>query len=156
MPIAAVTRTSCAPPRRCIAFWKKKRWTTQGRLLVPTDQAINKIGHALHDHLPAFGDFCREPRIRQLLDTLDVHDPVLWQTMYIFKQPRIGGVVRWHQDASYLLTRPSSVLGMWLALEDATRENGCLWMAPGGHKSPLREQYTVDWRTAPGRTAAAG
>ncbi|NIV19996.1 MAG: phytanoyl-CoA dioxygenase family protein, partial [Gammaproteobacteria bacterium] len=64
--------------------------------------------------------------------------------MYIFKQPRIGGEVRWHQDASYLASDPPGVTGVWIALEDAHRGNGCLWVQPGGHRSPLRETYEVD------------
>jgi phytanoyl-CoA hydroxylase len=70
--------------------------------------------------------------------------------MYIFKQPRIGGEVRWHQDASYLRSLSSPVVGMWLALEDATLENGCLWVAPGAHRSPLREVYEVDHASGEG------
>jgi phytanoyl-CoA hydroxylase len=64
--------------------------------------------------------------------------------MYIFKQPRIGGEVRWHQDASYLISDPPSVVGFWVALEDARKDNGCLWVEPGGHRRPLSEIYEVD------------
>ena len=58
-------------------------------------------------------------------------DPRLIQSMYIFKQPRIGGEVVAHQDATFLYTDPVSVVGFWFALEDATVDNGCLW-APAG------------------------
>lgn len=41
-----------------------------------------------------------------------------------------------HQDASFLYTEPlGRVLGLWIALEDATLENGCLWFIPGSHTS---------------------
>jgi phytanoyl-CoA hydroxylase len=43
------------------------------------------------------------------------------------------------------------VTGIWVAIEDANRDNGCLWVQPGGHRSPLRETYEVDWRTRKGR-----
>lgn len=39
-----------------------------------------------------------------------------------------------HQDASYLYTEPRSLYGFWIALDDATEENGCLWFIPGSHK----------------------
>jgi phytanoyl-CoA hydroxylase len=52
--------------------------------------------------------------------------------------------VRWHQDASYLISEPYSVVGFWVALEDARRDNGCLWVEPGGHHRPLSEIYEVD------------
>lgn len=39
-----------------------------------------------------------------------------------------------HQDATYLSCKPLRVVGLWLALEDATVDNGCLWFIPGSHK----------------------
>ncbi|MEM1411214.1 MAG: phytanoyl-CoA dioxygenase family protein [Pseudomonadota bacterium] len=116
-----------------------------GTLTRPLPLAINKIGHALHDHMPEIGALARDPRIGDTLRTLGQERPTLWQSMVIFKQPGIGGAVRWHQDASYLHTAPASVIGVWLALEDATLDNGCLLVAPGQHQSPLRERYRVDW-----------
>ena len=112
--------------------------------------AINKIGHALHDHVPEFRAFCSEDWFGALLRDLGMRLPVLWQTMYIYKQPRIGGEVRWHQDASYLITDPPSVVGFWVAVEDAHKGNSCLWVQPGGHRSPLREIYEVQPGTASG------
>lgn len=117
----------------------------EGRLLKPARLAINKIGHAMHDLNPVFGAFCRQPLFGNILRDIGYSTPLLWQTMYIFKQPHIGGEVRWHQDGSYLITDPSTVTGVWVAIEDANRDNGCLWVQPGGHRSPLREIYEVDW-----------
>jgi len=116
-----------------------------GELIRPKSLAINKIGHAMHDRVPQFTRFCRLPVIGEVLRDLGLQAPQLWQTMYIFKQPSIGGEVRWHQDASYLVTRPAAVTGLWVAVEDATKDNGCLWMQPGQQRSPLREIYQVDW-----------
>jgi len=116
-----------------------------GQLLVPKTRAVNKIGHALHDLEPTFRDFCRQPLIGRMLRDLGHDQPVLVQTMVIFKQPGIGGEVGWHQDATYLDASPPGVIGAWVALEDADRDNGCLWVAPGGHRGPLRETYEVDW-----------
>ena len=117
----------------------------KGELNRPKELAINKIGHAMHDLVPEFTAFCRLPFIGHVLRDIGYHTPVLWQTMYIFKQPGIGGEVRWHQDASYLHSSAPGVTGIWVAIENATRDNGCLWMQPGQHHSPLREIYEVDW-----------
>jgi len=114
-------------------------------LLKPARLAINKIGHAMHDLNPAFKAFCQLPLFGRLLRDIGYQNPLLWQTMYIFKQPHIGGEVRWHQDGSYLISDPASVIGIWIAIEDANRNNGCLWVQPGGHRSKLREIYQVDW-----------
>ncbi|MFK8051808.1 MAG: phytanoyl-CoA dioxygenase family protein [Woeseiaceae bacterium] len=107
--------------------------------------AINKIGHAMHDLDATFGAFCRLPIFKQVLTAIGYKVPVLYQSMYIFKQPQIGGEVRWHQDASYLQSDGRGVAGVWVAVENANVENGCLWVQPGQHRSPLREIYEVDW-----------
>lgn len=54
--------------------------------------------------------------------------------MYIFKQPKIGGVVVPHKDSTYLYTEPMKQYGLWIALEDACVDNGCLWFVPGSHR----------------------
>ena len=115
-----------------------------GDLVKPAYLAINKIGHAMHDLNPAFKTFCELPIFGQVMRDIGIQAPLLWQTMYIFKQPHIGGEVRWHQDASYLISKPATVTGIWIAIEDANRSNGCLWVQPGGHRSPLREIYKVE------------
>lgn len=51
--------------------------------------------------------------------------------MFIFKQPFIGGDVGLHQDSTFLHTHKHKLLGMWIALDDATEKNGCLWGIPG-------------------------
>jgi phytanoyl-CoA hydroxylase len=122
-----------------------------GTLLKPARLAINKIGHAMHDLDPEFESFCRLPIFSNLLRAIGYQRPLLWQTMYIFKQPHIGGEVRWHQDGSYLISDLPTVAGIWVAIEDAHRDNGCLWVQPGGHRSPLREIFQVDWATAEGK-----
>lgn len=133
---------------RC--FLEEDALDAAGELRCPPRLAINKIGHALHDLVPEFRDFCRQPLFGELLRDLGYRAPVLWQTMVIMKPPRIGGEVRWHQDATYLVTKPPCVTGVWVALEDAHRGNGCLWVQPGGHESPLRERYEIDWSTRRG------
>ena len=135
---------------RVHCFLEEGALDAEGKLTCPRELAINKIGHAMHDLVPGFTSFCRQDMIGQALRDLGYEDPLLWQTMYIFKQPRIGGEVRWHQDASYLISEPQSVTGMWVALEDATRTNGCLWMSAGGHRRALSEIYEVDWATRQG------
>lgn len=121
-----------------------------GELVVPREQAVNKIGHALHDLVPEVRALARSELVAQAFSLAGLTDALLVQSMLIFKQPGIGGEVRWHQDASYLRSTPQRVAGLWLALEDADRDNGCLWMAPGAHQGPLRERYAVDWEVREG------
>jgi phytanoyl-CoA hydroxylase len=122
-------------------FFEEDAFDAQGRLAVPPAQAINKVGHALHVLDPVFTAFSRGPALTALAAELGLARPQVWQSQLIFKQPRIGGEVGWHQDASFFATTPQSVTTFWFALEDATVDNGCLWVLPGGQHSPLREQY---------------
>ena len=127
---------------RC--FFEQEAFDAAGQLVVPKARAINKIGHALHEREPLFDAFSRDPRLAAIASDLGFEQPLLMQSTLIFKQPRIGGEVVWHQDASFLITEPPSVVGFWFALEDATLDNGCLWVAPGAHRGPmgvLRERY---------------
>ena len=78
---------------------------------------------------------------------LGLEQPQVWQSQVIFKQPGIGGEVRWHQDATFFVTTPVSVTTFWFALEDAALDNGCLWVEPGGHRGArgvLRERFVRD------------
>jgi phytanoyl-CoA hydroxylase len=106
-----------------------------------TALALNKIGHALHDLDPVFDRISRRPQFAALAAALGFRQPLLLQSMYLFKQPHIGGEVGWHQDATYLYTEPSTVTGFWIALDDADRNNGCLMALRGAHRGPLRQRF---------------
>jgi phytanoyl-CoA hydroxylase len=127
---------------RC--FFEEEAFDASGSLRVPKELAINKIGHAMHDRDAVFERFSRDPRLQVLAHELGIDTPLLYQSMYIFKQPRIGGEVRWHQDATYFHTEPNTVTTFWFALERADRGNGCLWVQRGGHRTPLRERFILE------------
>ena len=127
---------------RC--FFEEEAFDGDGTLRQPKELSINKIGHALHELDPVFERFSHGPRLHALALELEVAEPRVYQSMYIFKQPWIGGEVRWHQDATYFDTDPISVTTLWFALERADRTNGCLWVQRGGHRTPLRERFVVD------------
>ena len=122
-------------------FFEEGAFDSGGRLVKEKARAINKIGHALHDLDPAFESFSRAPAVASLARSLGYARPLLVQSMYIFKQPLIGGEVTCHQDATFLYTEPLSVTGLWFALEDATLENGCLWALAGGHRVGLKSRF---------------
>ena len=122
-------------------FFEENAFLPDGTLRQSKEQSINKIGHALHDLDPVFDRFSRAPEIEELTSELGITDPLLLQSMYIFKQPRIGGEVTCHNDATFLYTEPLCLVGLWFALEDATIANGCLWAIPGGHKLGLKSRF---------------
>ena len=123
-------------------FFENDAFDESGELQQSKENSLNKIGHALHDLDPAFDAFSRTPELAAAAESLGYENPLLLQSMYILKPPRIGGEVRVHQDSTYLYTDPESCIGFWFALEDATTENGCMHFIPGVHKLPLKElQY---------------
>ena len=122
-------------------FFEEDAFLPDGRLKQSKERSINKIGHALHELDPVFSEFSKTPAIRRLVADLRIENPLLLQSMYIFKQPRIGGEVTCHQDSAFLYTEPNDIAGLWFALEDATKDNGCLWVIPGGHKAGLKSRW---------------
>jgi phytanoyl-CoA hydroxylase len=124
---------------RC--FFEEEAFDEHGALRGPKALSINKIGHAMHDLDPVFSAFSHGPELDALAREPGNDDPRIYQSMYIFKQPHIGGEVRWHQDATYFATEPHTVTTLWFALEAADRTNGCLWVQRGGHRTPLRQRF---------------
>jgi len=114
-------------------FFEDKAFDDTGNLVQPISQSLNKVGHALHDRDPIFNEFSRQDNMRLVAEGLGQAEPLILQSMYIFKPPHIGGEVVCHQDSTYIWTEPQSCLGLWVALEDATLDNGCLWGIPGQH-----------------------
>lgn len=129
-------------------FFEIDAFDDAGHLTRPKVDCLNKIGHAMHDLDPVFEQFSRTPTLENTVASLGYRDPLLLQSMYIFKPPGIGGEVHCHQDNTYLYTEPESCTGFWFALEDATTENGCMQFIPGGHKGPLKE---LQYRDASGK-----
>jgi phytanoyl-CoA hydroxylase len=122
-------------------FFEEDAFLPDGSLKQSKERSINKIGHALHQLDPVFSEFSHSSAIKELVADLKIEDPLLIQSMYIFKQPEIGGEVTCHQDSTFLYTEPINIAGFWFALEDATIENGCLWAIPGGHQLGLKSRW---------------
>ncbi len=121
-------------------FLEDDAFDAQGKLRQSKEDSLNKMGHAMHDLDPVFDAFSRTPELGAVAASIGFRDPVILQSMYIFKPPRIGGEVVCHQDSTYIYTEPESCVGFWFALEDATLENGCMQFIPGAHKQPLRKR----------------
>jgi phytanoyl-CoA hydroxylase len=124
---------------RC--FFEKDAFDEHGELRGPAHLSLNKLGHAMHDLDPVFDAFSRTPELAAVAREIGFEDPLLLQSMYIFKQPRIGGEVNSHTDHTFLWTEPRSCVGFWFAIDDATVENGCMWALPGGHRLPVRSRF---------------
>ncbi|WP_195155560.1 phytanoyl-CoA dioxygenase family protein [Candidatus Protochlamydia phocaeensis] len=119
-------------------FFEEAAFLADGSFREGKERAVKKISYALHAKDPLFQAFSYQPRIQRLLQDLHIADPLILQSMHFFKQPYIGSAVGCHQDAAFLHTAPEPIIGLWFALEDATIDNGCLWVLPGGHSNGLK------------------
>lgn len=122
-------------------FLEEEAFDARGALTRPKREAVNKIGHALHDLDPVFAAFSRSARMKTAAEAVGFRDPRLLQSMVIMKPPGIGGEVTCHQDSTFLYTEPESCVGFWVALDEATLDNGCMEFIPGDHKGPLRRLF---------------
>lgn len=122
-------------------FFEEEAFDESGALKQDLSLSINKVGHGLHTQDDLFSAFSLASVWKGVLEQLGMKEPRAAQSMYIFKQPGIGGEVNCHQDSTFLYTTPMSVIGLWFAIEDATLENGCLWGIPGGHKQGLLKRF---------------
>ena len=125
-------------------FFEEKAVLNDENIKSNKQYIVNKIGHALHDLDDNFIQFSKNDDLDKIAKAIGFEYPQLLQSMYIFKQPKIGGEVVCHQDSTFLITEPESTVGFWFALEDANKENGCLQVASGGHKGPLRKLFKRD------------
>jgi len=115
-----------------------------GKLKPEVDKAraVNKVGHGMHVVDEVFKKWSFSKEVRHLVRELGWRNPVLPQSMYMFKQPRIGGEVTSHQDSCFLHTSPrTTCLALWLALDPARLENSCIWVRPGSHIEPVRRTW---------------
>jgi ectoine hydroxylase-related dioxygenase (phytanoyl-CoA dioxygenase family) len=87
---------------------------------------------------PAFHDILWNPAFVMPASQLLGGAVRFWHDQLFYKPARHGGVVAWHQDYSYWTrTQPMQHLTCWIALDDSTRDNGCLQYIPGSHRWPL-------------------
>jgi hypothetical protein len=84
---------------------------------------------------PAFHDVLWSPPFLVAASQLLDGAVRFWHDQLFCKPAHHGGVVAWHQDYSYWTrTQPMAHLTCWMALDNSTRDNGCLYYVPGSHK----------------------
>ena len=121
-----------------------------------SEEEINRFGESarihsifrIHLFSQLFRDYIREPRKLDVAADLLGEDLFCPNDLYFFKAPGVGRPICWHQDSWYfrnIYETPDGEsiedvsIGTWLAIDEATRENGCLWVIPGSHKRGVVE-----------------
>lgn len=127
-----------------VSFLMKQNFKNEDNVTINLNLNVNKIGHALHKLDPVFSEFTHNNVFKQISHDIGVDDPVIPQSMYIFKSPGAGGIVEPHQDSTFLYTEPLSCHAFWIPLSDVNADNGCLWCIPGSHTNPLVYRFKLD------------
>jgi very-short-patch-repair endonuclease len=119
-----------APDHEGRAFWYEYRANA-------ADDPKRRLLHASGQWRvrPGFHDLIFHPAIASLARQLLGGAPRLLHDQLFCKPARHGGIVAWHQDYSYwTYSQPMAHATFWIALDDATIENGCLHYVPGSHR----------------------
>ena len=89
----------------------------------------------------------KHPKLARVLEKILGEAPAMFQDMALIKPPRIGREKPWHQDHAYFdFPMGTRVVGVWIALDEATVENGCMRMLAGGHHDGPRLHFQRrDW-----------
>ena len=86
----------------------------------------------LHDE--RFLKYCFNEKILNIIERLIGKNFALWNSSFFAKPALNGHATPWHQDGQYWPIRPLATCSVWLAIDDATSENGCLKFIKGSHK----------------------
>jgi len=87
-----------------------------------------------HSQSQEIWDICTHPKILNIIEDLIGPDFVAWGTHYFCKLANDAKSVPWHQDASYWPLTPSKTVTVWLAIDDADRENSAMKVVAGSHR----------------------
>ena len=126
------------------------------RLSEETLEGIRAAHDRLLDKHPKFRDYCpqllawdlsflnyaRNPQILDMVEQVIGPNFALWNSSFFAKPALNGNKTPWHQDGEYWPIRPVATCTVWIAIDDATRENGCLKYMPGSHqRRQLRKHH---------------
>lgn len=104
------------------------------------------VHHVLRS--PEVRAFARSEPFARLAADLVGPDVRLYWDQSVYKHPETAREFPWHQDNGYTFVLPQHYLTCWVPLVDATVDNGCPWVVPGGHLDGTLEHWWTDtgWR----------
>ena len=112
----------------------------------PDDQFQVYQVRTAHLQHPIFRLLINDSRLLDMVEDLLGPDIRLIHYQGLYKPARTGGAVGWHQDNYYFNVADNRTVSVWMALDDATVENGCMWYLPGRHHERLQHEQL--WDTA--------
>src|SRR6266478_7333174 len=127
-PVAALSREEAAACLRKLEAFEE----TVGGLLT-SDQTDARHRSRTHVLLSWVHSLTRHPSILDAVEDLIGPNIFVYTSTWFIKEPESAAIAAWHQDATYFGLRPYVHVTAWLALTDATAENGCMEFLPGSH-----------------------
>jgi phytanoyl-CoA hydroxylase len=129
------------------------QYESKARDLLPTLSLENRMDAVRRfwgfvDFDARLGSMARHPKLMRILKLIVEDEPLLFQNMALIKPPKIGVEKPWHQDQAYFdYPIGTRVVGVWIALDEATVENGCMRLLPGLHlEGPKLHFKRRDWQ----------
>ena len=122
--------------------------------IIPSDLSLESKQDTIRkfmrfvDYDSRLKDLSQHPELLALLARIIGEKPQLFQDMALFKPPRIGRDKPWHQDLAYFdVPLTTTIVGVWIALDEATPQNGCMRIIPGSHREgPVVHFSRRDWQ----------
>jgi phytanoyl-CoA hydroxylase len=138
--------------------WDKRVWSQEEPYFASGGQdarvddpelRLRKLAYFVHLE-PRLERIAAHPRLRSVIDELIGPDSRMIQDMALLKPPFRGSEKPWHQDAAYFDWTPlGGVVGTWIALDEATVDNGCMQIIPGSHvQGPMPHFHVRDCQLA--------
>lgn len=121
------------------SIFRGQRGHLDGLVPVAADEADAEVLkkyvaiHFPHKISPLIYKYLAHPAVVRVLTGIVSPNVKCMQSMLFVKAPGKAGQA-WHQDEYYIPTRDRSLVGAWIAVDDATVENGCLWLIPGSQQ----------------------
>lgn len=120
--------------------YKEIQFEASARELLPTlsaDQKQDVVRKLMSfvEYDPRLKAISAHPVLLDVLTRIIGEEPALFQDMAMLKPPRLGREKPWHQDIAFFPLSPEAmVVGVWIALDEALPENGCMHIIPGSHR----------------------
>ncbi len=125
----------------------------KSRELLPTLTLENRLDAVrkfwkFTEYEPRLKAIAEHPKLMGVLRRILLETPRMFQDMALVKPPKIGREKPWHQDHAYFdFPLGTRIVGVWIALDEATLENGCMRVLSGAHREGPRLHFKKrDWQ----------
>lgn len=133
----------CIPDARLSADMLADLKAAHDRLVARNPEFRDYCSHVLAFDL-AFLNVARQPMVMDPVEDVLGPDIALWNSSFFAKPAKDGRATPWHQDGEYWPIRPLATCTVWIAIDDATPENGCLRLIKGSHKDKRLARHTTN------------